>query len=288
MHIPFTKVEAIGNNFVLINALGLPAMNWPVLARRMSAPHFGAGSDGLLVLSESTTADFRLRMFNPDGTEDVCGNGMRCAAIYVHRKGLIAPEAVAFEANSGIVRAEIIAGAGGRPAARVNMGIPSMHPKDIPISLGLEQVVNYPIEVGGETYPVTCVLVGTPHAVIFADLHFFWDKIPHASALLEVHSLFPERISVTWCFVESGDSLVIRTWERGVGPTMGCGTGACAALVAANLRGLAGARACVRSPGGVLEIEWPDRGEIFAAGPANIVFEGEWPVAKDEETESGK
>ncbi len=287
MHIPFTKVEAIGNNFVLINALDLGEMDWPGLARQMSAHHFGVGSDGLLVLSDSAAADFRFRMFNPDGTEDVCGNGMRCAAVYVHAKGLTARRAITLEAKSGIVGAEVVRDGDGKPAARMNMGIPSMRPEDIPVNVDLDRVVDYPIDVGGRTCRVTCVLVGTPHAVIFADRDSFWERIPPLSAELEVHPLFPERTSVTWCFVESRDTLVIRTWERGVGATLGCGTGACAALVAANVSGLAGSRASVKSPGGTLDVEWPGSQEIFAAGPANIVFEGEWLMNSEADVPDG-
>ena len=115
--------------------------------------------------------------------------------------------------------------------------------------------------------------------MICAPLESFWENIPPVSAAIETHPAFPERISVTWCACESAESLRVRTWERGVGPTLGCGTGACAALVAANLNGLAGLRAEVTSPGGTLAIEWPDRDDLFMSGPANIVFEGEWPLA---------
>ncbi len=281
MQIAFLKVEAIGNHFVLIDARDLPEMDWSSLALRMCEHHFGVGADGLLVVSPSDRADFRFRMWNPDGTEDVCGNGMRIAAVYAYEQSLVNGTALCMEARSGIVCAEIAADADGIPSARVNMGAPSTRAEDIPLAPGVGDPLSLGIEVDGRSYTAACILVGTPHAVIFADLDAFWETIPGDSPLIERHRLFPERISVTWCHVEGPDSLTIRTWERGVGPTLGCGSGACAALAAANLSGLAGASASVRSPGGTLCVDWPDRGDIFASGPARIVFEGRWPTTDD-------
>lgn len=277
MPIPFTKVEAIGNHFVLIDALAMPEMDWSSLALRTCEHHFGIGSDGLLVISPSDVADFRFRMWNPDGTEDVCGNGMRIGAVFAYGKGYAAGPSLSMKAKSGIVRADISPGEDGIPAARVNMGTPGTDADDVPVALPFGDALNVPIDVDGRLYTANCVLVGTPHAVIFAERDCFWDRIPAVSALIEKHPLFPERISVTWCHVESPESLVIRTWERGVGPTLGCGSGACAALVAANLHCMAGPSASVRSPGGVLWVDWPERRDIFSSGPARIVFEGVWP-----------
>lgn len=264
MSIPFTKVEAIGNTFVLINGLETPDLNWASLAVDMCRHRFGVGSDGLLAIVPSDEADFRIRMFNPDGTEDACGNGLRCAAVYAREKGLTRKTRILFEARDGMRAAEITAN-----GVRVNMGPPSTRPDDIPTTLkeGVSQL-------GG--YDVMPVMIGTPHAVICADLEFFWDEIPPVSAEIETHPVFPERISVTWCCEESENSLIIRTWERGVGPTLSCGTGACAALVTANLNGLVGSRATVKSPGGTLEVEWPDRQDLLMTGPARILFSGVW------------
>jgi diaminopimelate epimerase len=275
-YLPFTKVEAIGNNFVLIDALEMPELDWPALAVRMCAHHFGVGVDGLLVLVPSTHADFRLRMFNPDGTEDVCGNGLRCAVVYLRDHGISVRNDLVFEAKDGLRRVGTDE-SDGRLKVRANMGPPSLRPADIPADLDVDQVIDYPFDVGGDVCRITCVSVGTPHAVIFTPLESFRDEIPAVSSAIERHPSFPERISVTWCWAESPHSLRIRTWERGVGPTLGCGTGACAALVAANLHGLAADRASVTSPGGTLEIEWPDRGEVFLTGSARIVFNGLWP-----------
>ena len=275
----FVKVEAIGNNFVLINALDMHEMDWPALAIKMCAHHFGVGSDGLLVLKFSDKADFKMLMFNPDGTPDSCGNGLRCMARYVYAEELTEKRDIVFEARDGLRRTEIIVGCLPRSigGVRMNMGRPSLQAADIPSTLSGE-LVNYPLEVGGQTFNITAVVVGTPHAVICAPLESFWETIPSVSSEIENHPAFPERINVTWCARESPESLRVRTWERGVGPTMGCGTGASAALVAANLNGLAGTRATVTSPGGSLLVEWPNKGDLFVSGPANIVYKGEWPL----------
>ncbi|MBP6963380.1 MAG: diaminopimelate epimerase [Armatimonadetes bacterium] len=276
MQIAFTKVEAIGNHFVLVNAVSMPEADWSLIALSMCEHSFGVGADGLLVISASNSADFRFRMWNPDGSEDVCGNGMRCGAVYAYECGLARGPFVTMDAKSGIVCAEIQIGEGGKPSARVNMGVPSIESADIPVAVLSAQSLDVPVRVDGREYTASCIQVGTPHAVIFADIEVFWDEIPADSPLIEKHPLFPDRVNVTWCHVESPGSLVIRTWERGVGPTLGCGSGACAALAAANLHGTAGESASVRSPGGTLLVDWPGRADIFASGPTRTVFEGTW------------
>lgn len=270
--IQFTKMEGIGNDFVLVDAWHLPEMDWPRLTVRMCDRHFGIGSDGLLVLLPSDKADFRMRMFNPDGTEDMCGNGLRCIAVYARNAGRVAGDEFTIETFDGVRRAEVSGS-----SARVSMIKPSFKTMDIPANLDVDEVIDYPIEAGGRVYRITAVQVGTPHAVIFAPAESFWEVIPPESLLIQQHPVFLERVNVTWCDVESPESLRIRTWERGAGPTLGCGTGACAALVAANINGLASTRAEVTSPGGTLEIEWPDRGDILMSGPARIVYHGVWP-----------
>lgn len=267
---------------MLIDALAMPELNWQLLATRMCAHNTGVGSDGLLVLLPSNKADFRFRMFNPDGSEDVCGNGLRSASVYLCQTGLCSKNDLLFESQNGIRHAEILDIASAAPKVRINMGKPSLKAADIPADLGVDSIYDYPLDAGGDTYKVTCISIGSPHAIIFADLKSFWDVIPPVSALIERHPAFPERISVNWCHVASREDLVIRTWERAVGPTLGCGTGACAVQVAANLNGFTGQCAKVTSPGGTLEIDWPQRDDLYMTGPANMVFEGEWPLSGDE------
>lgn len=275
--IPFTKVEAIGNHFVLVDALDMPEMNWPSLAVAMCAHHFGIGADGLLVLLPSEDADFRMRMFNADGSEDSCGNGLRCMAVYIRQKELLIRPHFTIEAKDGIRYVRVINLPDGSLGAKVNMGRPSLRPEDIPAvpdPPGISDMSHYRLNVGGEQYDISAVMIGSPHAVIEAPRESFWDTIPSVSPEIESHPLFPERVNVTWYAVRSSDSLMIRTWERGVGPTLGCGTGACAALVAAHMRGRTGSSAHVTSPGGTLFIEWPDREDVLMSGPARMVYEG--------------
>lgn len=276
--IPFTKLQAIGNDFVLIDARSMPETDWSDLTRRMCERHFGIGSDGLLLLLASESADFRMRMFNPDGSEDMCGNGLRCLVYYVWRCGLTGNRHVAIETWDGVRQADILDLPDGGEAVCVNMNRPSVRAEDIPADVPENEVIDYPIEAGGESFRVTAVQVGSPHAVIFMPLDYFWWAPPAVSPLIENHPIFPDRVNVTWCCAESPDSLKVRTWERGAGPTLGCGTGACAALAAANITGRASEQAKVTSPGGTLDISWPNRGDIFMTGPAEIVFTGEWTI----------
>jgi len=274
--IHFTKLEAIGNDFILVNALGMPELDWPDITVRICDRHFGVGSDGLLVLMRSDKADFRMRMFNPDGCEDMCGNGLRCFVHHIHERGLSEKHSMGIETWDGIRQCEILERTDGSSMVRVNMNKPSLAPADIPANMQVDQVIRYPLQVGEEVFEVTAVQVGSPHAVILMPWEYFRDAPPAVSPLIENHPLFPERINVTWCFVEAPDSLKVRTWERGAGPTLGCGTGATAALIAACVNGLASEYAKVTSPGGTLEIEWPNRGDAFMTGEAQQVFDGVW------------
>lgn len=282
-NLEFIKMEAIGNNFVLINGFNIPEMNWPLLAVRMCAHHFGAGSDGLLVVLPSDTADLRMRMFNPDGSEDSCGNGLRSTAVYAYRSNIYRSEKMTIESRDGIRQVDFTISDDGMPTARVNMGEPSLKTADIPALVDVDQMIDYPLEVDGKTYLMTCVLIGSPHVFIRAPLECFWDEIPAVSALIETHPIFPDRISVNWYAPVSDDEIKIRTWERAVGPTLGCGTGGCAAMVNANIHGLVGDHARITSPGGTLFIEWPDKRDLYMSGPANIVYYGNWLLTGDEE-----
>lgn len=265
--IPFTKIQSVGNHFVLINAYETGSLDWPRLSINMCACRSGVGADGLLAVLPSQKADFRMRMFNPDGTEDACGNGLRCAAHYYHSRN--PKTSLSIEALDGIRKTDI------SDRISIDMGEPQFDPKNIPTTLGSDPIIDYPLEIDGDTYNVTCVRVGSPHAVIFAPLSAFWDDMPPVSGKIEVHPAFPERINVTWCSVESSDRLQIRTWERAVGPTLGCGSGACSALAASAAKGLSDRAADVTSPGGTLHADWRESG-VLLSGTAEIVFEGEY------------
>ncbi|MBW3622907.1 MAG: diaminopimelate epimerase [Armatimonadetes bacterium] len=268
----------MGNDFVLAGESDLPAAPLEDLARRLCDRRFGVGGDGLLVLGRSEAADFRMRMFNPDGTEDHCGNGMRCAVVAF--VGGIEPgqeRRVTLETRAGVKRAQVF-WEGDRLLVETEMGEPRFAARDLPMRLDAERVVDYPIEVEGETIRATVVSTGTTHAVLFADRAEVERRFERVSPALEVHPLFPERTSVMWATVESPERVRLRIWERGVGETLGCGTGACATMVAARLHGYVGNRAVIASRGGELRAHWPGSGSCILTGEAQIVFRGRFPL----------
>lgn len=276
--VPFTKVQAVGNDFVLVDARPLGDLDWSELARLMCVRRFGVGSDGLLVYLPSQKADFRMRMFNPDGTEDFCGNGIRCMCAYhAEVSGFPPPRDLTVETNAGIRKAWILHHTCHRGAiVRVEMGKPTLEPKGIPALFDGPHVVGRKLQVAGETVEVTSLSVGTAHTVIFApqsDWDRYFDRI---SPVLEVHEAYPERTSVLWADVSDDRRIQVRIWERGVGETLGCGTGACAVAVAARLRGMSSEEVEVVSRGGSLTASWDGDGPVFLTGPADILFSGVW------------
>ena len=276
--LPFTKMEAVGNDFVLIDEGGFPDETLSRLARRLCDRRYGVGGDGLLTLGPSDRADFRMRMFNPDGTEDHCGNGMRCAVLAFVRP--LPPgegREVALETLAGVKRARVF-WEGGRPLVEVEMGEPRFAPEELPMSVRAERVVDYPLDVAGETVPVTVVSTGTTHTVVFAGAGEVEEKFDRLSPLIGHHPLFPERTSVMWATVEGPERIRLRIWERGAGETLGCGTGACATMIAARLHGFVGDRATVASKGGELRVGWSGEGSCILTGEAHEVFTGTIPL----------
>lgn len=274
--LPFVKMEATGNGLILIDARRLPRRNWSALARSMCDHDRGIGSDGLLVVLPSKTSDARMRMFNPDGTEDFCGNGIRCVGVFLYNQGGICKEHLMLETLAGQKTLRVEVRRGRATGVEVNMGGPVFEPRLLPARTHRNPIVDYPLQAAGRRVRVTCLSMGTPHAIIFVR------KLPddpsflRVSRALERHRLFPERTSVIWAVVETRQRLSIRIWERGVGETLGCGTGACSTLVAARLKGLCDEAASVVSRGGSLRIHW--NGDVFMTGSARKVFEGRWSI----------
>jgi diaminopimelate epimerase len=275
--LPFVKMEAVGNDFVLLREADLPG-DPGELAPRLCDRRFGIGGDGLLVLGESGRADFRMRMFNPDGTEDHCGNGMRCAFLYYAGEISAGEERrLTLETLDGVKRARVFR-EGDRRLAEVDMGEPKFGAADLPMAIQADRVVDYPFEVGGETVRGTVISTGTTHTVFFATGAEVEEKFERLSPLLESHPLFPERTSIMWATVEGRERIRLRIWERGANETLGCGTGACAAMVAARLHGYVGDRATIASKGGELLADWPGEGSCRLTGGANVVFKGTFKV----------
>ena len=275
----FSKMHGAGNDFVVL-APDNPDADWEALARALCDRHFGVGADGLLLALPSSRCDIRMRMFNPDGSEaEMCGNGIRCLAKYAVESGLAQArgDAVTVETLAGDLRCKL-SGAGGRvERVRVAMGVPRFAPAEIPVlAEGEGPVRNLVLVAGGCELSLTCVSMGNPHAVFFAEDPIDRIELERLGPLVERHPAFPRRVNFEVVNDVERGRVRARVWERGAGLTLACGTGACAVGVAAHLAGYSDRRTSVELPGGTLEIEWDGAGEVFLTGPAVEVFRGEW------------
>lgn len=274
----FAKLHGLGNSYIYIDLVtqSSPAIDWPALARRVSDPGFGIGSDGLILILPSDRADLRMRMFNADGSEaEMCGNGIRCVGKYVYDARLTSKTEVVIETGAGLRRLELLVEKGKVERVRVDMGEPRLLRRDIPM-LGDPDTtaLGASLDVDGEIFSVTAVSMGNPHCVIFTDE--VTDRlVTVVGPKIERHPAFPERTNVEFVKASGRGVLEMRVWERGSGETMACGTGACAVSVAAALNGLAGEKSTVRLLGGELEIEWRRPGPVYMTGPATLVCTGE-------------
>ena len=285
----FTKMHGIGNDYVYLDGFAESAPADPAkLAVAVSDRHFGVGSDGLILILPSTVADARMRMFNADGSEsEMCGNGLRCVAKYVHDHNIARRETLKIETGRGVlsVRVNPTPGVGGASEVEIDMGRPILAPADVPTTLGGAgggPAIDAPLTVGGREFKVTAVSVGNPHAVIHVDPAFLApsprDLVAEYGAQIEVHPAFPRRVNVHFVAVHSPSEVTMRTWERGTGLTLACGTGASAVAVAGVLTGRTGRALLAHLPGGDLWLEWPaDDASVKLTGPAVEVFRGEWP-----------
>lgn len=281
----FTKMHGCGNDYVYLDAIGddlPPPRRWPALARALSDRHTGIGGDGLIVLTPSRRAEVRMVMYNADGSlSEMCGNGIRCLAKLARDRGHITKDRVAIETGAGILSVDLLLRHGEVVGARVGMGRPRLVPAEVPVDLdGPGPRLHLPLAVAGHRLRFTCVGMGNPHAVTFvADPETF--PVATVGAVVEQHARFPNRTNVEFVSRlpdERGRPVLRqRTWERGSGETLACGTGACAATVAAILDGVIDQReATVRLSGGDLRIAWPDdTAEVVMEGPAVTVFTGE-------------
>jgi diaminopimelate epimerase len=269
----FWKMHGLGNDYVVIdNRDGKIAdAELAALARRLCERRFSVGADGLLLVSGSTMADMKMRIFNADGSEaEMCGNGIRCFAKYCYENGIAPKSELTVETLAGVKRAWLTVENGVVTTVRVDMGAPVLERSRIPM-LGEGTCINEDLQVNGESYKVTCLSVGNPHCVIFVD---GVDDFPmeRVGSKIENHSLFPKRTNVEFAQVLSENEVKVRVWERGCGETLACGTGACATVVAGNLLKKLGSKVRVHLLGGDLEVEYADR--LFLSGPAVKVFEG--------------
>lgn len=278
--ISFTKMHGIGNDFVIIDAISnpVPEGDLKVLSKKINDRTYGIGGDGLILIHKGSTAPFRMQMLNPDGSEsEMCGNGIRCVAKYLRDKSLTELDLIPIETGAGLLQLGIQESNGHVNQIRVDMGIAKLHRGEIPMTGSPnETAIEFEINIG---LPVpligTAVSMGNPHCVIFVEdvssvpLETWGPKI-------ENHSMFPNRINVHFVQVVSQTELIQRTWERGAGATLACGTGACAVGVASFLTKRAERKVLIHLPGGDLKIEYAETGNLFMTGPAETVFEGVW------------
>ena len=279
----FTKMQGVGNDFVVIDAAELPQdVVLSELAVTLCDRKFGVGADGLLVISEAgRDTAFRMRMFNPDGSEDMCGNGLRCVSLWALRAGWLGMDTEFVVTVKDGLRAVRVLSAdpdGRNGLLGVDMGVPLVTPAQIPFCAPSETaaILSYPLTVGGETLTLTAVNTGSTHTVLFGPPPSE-EVFQRVSPLLETHPLFPERTSVLWATPDGDNRFAVRIWERGAGETWGCGTGACAVGVAAVINGLSypGIPIDVVSKGGTLKITWPGgESSVDMVGPAQVVFDG--------------
>lgn len=272
----FAKMEGLGNDYVYIEDFGNSITNAPELAGRVSDRHFGIGGDGLVLICNSDKADFRMRMFNADGSEgEMCGNAIRCVGKYVYDKGFTSKTAITVETPAGIRILDLTTDGGKVASARVDMGRPILIPRDIPVDADGETFIDRELVVDGKIYRGTAVSMGNPHFVTRVDDVNGLD-LPAIGPAFENHKMFPRRINTEFVQVISRSEVRMRVWERGSGETLACGTGACAAAVACALNGWTDKTVTVHLAGGALRIEWAAEGMVFMTGPATLVFEGEY------------
>lgn len=277
MGIHFTKMHGTGNDYVYINAFEENVENAEELAVRISDRHFGVGSDGLILVAPSENADCRMIMYNADGSEGaMCGNGIRCVAKYAYEHGIVKDSHISIETKSGIKKLELTVEDGIVTYVKVNMGRAVLRPEEIPVRAEGENFVAEPLTVEGKEYTVTCVSMGNPHCVIFTSGIDELD-LEKTGPLFENHEMFPDRINTEFVEIVDEHTIRMRVWERGSGETISCGTGTCAAVVAAVLNGYCrrGEEIEVQIRGGKLYDTYMENGEVLMKGPAVTVFEGE-------------
>lgn len=273
----FTKMEGCGNDYIYINGFEEEVKYPDMLAVAMSERHFGVGADGLVMILPSEVADFRMRMFNMDGSEgEMCGNAVRCIGKYVYERGMTTKNVITLETLGGIKTLQLHIQNDIVIAVTADMGEPILEAAQIPVISDKTPVIGEKLQILDKTFDVTCVSMGNPHGVIFVDdtEHFEVEKY---GKVAEVHPMFPKKANIGFAHVIDRTHMSMRVWERGSGETMACGTGASATLVAAVLNGLCDRKVRIQLLGGTLEIEWRESdNHVYMTGPARFSFDGIW------------
>ena len=272
----FTKMQGLGNDYIYVNCITEPINDPSAVAKKVSDRHFGIGSDGLVLIMGSDCADFRMRMFNSDGSEaEMCGNAIRCVGKYVYDNKLTNKTSISIDTLAGIKYLEMTVENDKVTLVRVDMGEPILQASLIPVKSDKDTFINELIEIDNVKYNVTAVSMGNPHAITYVDdvLKFPLNVV---GPKMETHELFPRKVNAEFVQVINKDNLKMRVWERGAGETLACGTGACAVLVSSVLNNISNRKATIQLLGGDLIIEWCDKdNHVYMTGPAEVVFEGE-------------
>jgi diaminopimelate epimerase len=274
--IKFTKMHGLGNDYVYIDCINQHIENESDLARFVSNRNFGIGSDGLILICKSDIADFKMRMFNSDGSEaEMCGNGIRCVGKFVYDKGLTNKETIDVETLAGIKTLILNVEDGKVKTVRVDMGEPILNPDKIPVIASEEPVKNLKIKADDKEFKFTCVSMGNPHAItVVNDVKNF--DIHKYGKIVEIDKAFPRKTNVEFVEIVDNQNIKMRVWERGAGETLACGTGACATAVACNINGLTDREVNIELLGGILNIKWDKNdNHVYMTGPAVTVFDGE-------------
>ena len=272
----FTKMHGLGNDYVYMDAIHQKIENESSLAKFVSNRHFGIGSDGLILICTSQIADFKMRMFNSDGSEaEMCGNGIRCVGKFVYDKGLTNKENITIETLAGIKQLKLNIKDGKVLTVKVDMGEPILEAEKIPVKSNEFPVKNLKLKALDKEFIFTCVSMGNPHAITIVENVDNFDVQKYGS-IIEIDNIFPKKTNVEFIEIKDRKNIKMRVWERGAGETLACGTGACATAVACNLNGLTDKNVNIELLGGTLEIEWnKEDNHIYMTGPAVTVFEGE-------------
>lgn len=275
--VKFTKMHGCGNDYIYVNCFTEKIEEPSVIAKKVSDRHFGIGSDGLILICPSETADFKMRMFNADGSEGkMCGNGIRCVAKYVYDNGMTDKEVITVETLSGIKTLQLAVSEGRVQAVTVDMGSPVLTPSQIPVKCEGDRMINQPVSVGGKEYYITCVSMGNPHAVVFTEEEVTALNLEKTGPLFENHEIFPDRVNTEFIHVIDEKTIDMRVWERGSGETLACGTGACASVVACVLNHKTEDEVLVHLLGGDLEVRYDrKKNTVLLTGPAEFICTGE-------------
>lgn len=272
----FSKMHGLGNDFILLDRMDAPPEDYHHLAQTLCDRHLGIGADGIEIALPSDQADIRMRIINSDGSEaEMCGNGIRCFAKFVYEKGIVAKQRMTVETFAGIIRPELIIENGQVTQVRVDMGKPIRDRKAIPMNGPEGPVISEMITMGQEQIEITSMLMAVPHTMVFVD-DLNRIAVEQTGPMIENHSLFPKRTNVNFVQVLNENEIKVKTWERGAGATLACGTGCCAAVVAAVLNGKTGRHVTVHLKVGDLNIEWLEDETVLMTGPAVEVFTGEF------------